>query len=1688
MKNLFKKDKNTEVPENGAEVTAPENGAVAKSKPKLDKRMILIICAACLAVICIVLAIVLPICLTGGGDTYYTLSYDGSNPDGVKIVIKNEDGADAGNGWEVKSGVTVNFALEYEGEREGEPIVLINGNEVKANGEGIYSFTMDDDTTIKISGVFVKMNYKVTFDGGDDNWVRYSSDAFDVSEPVSVMGGEQVTFDVSVSVYYKQAGYTVVANTTVVKPDEQGHYTFTVIGNTTVSVRDLVQEDPFSARINEENNTVYMDGEGTAANPYKIRKAIDLYAMADFVGNDFYASDGYNMAYYELMNDIDMQGERLYIIGDGFTTAGSIFAGNFNGGGHTISNYYIADQIIEQEGFTRVFTPYIGLFGVAAATTSGPAEIYDLNLKNFTIEVTHTNKTGFFVGGLVGMGEGVNITNCSAQGTITAKADPDYRSVMGGMVGYLRAVSNGTVSYPSVVRSCSADVEVGGESGFIECAGGLVGHVISYDAVTPAYILNSYSTGNVYGAVRTGGVAGAVSAYSSIKNSYSTGLIEAKTTESRPGMDEYYHAYAGGVAGYVDYGAIISDSFSTGEIFASATENRYAVTDGVAAYVNTADSIPAGAYPALVLNSVSVSATEHGTQKNDINNRLIQNILKWGAADWTFVDGQYPAVNQEIVDNVTYTVTVSLSGGTVSGANTYEVTLTDIYSDMAGLYVGVYVGDNRVTFPQYLNGAVAGSRTYGYYFDSALTQRIPNSFVPTTDMTVYAKFVDYNYVAGTYYIQNGVNGSSKFYDYKDVNNVYSLETPLEKGAYIKLNADGTLEYRNGVISSESTYYYDGVRLTLEEVYVNFEESYTLDENDKQVVEVNSFYATLNAVHNNGNLDIYDGQAYKQSAPLKAVKAISGFDYGYYYKGNTTYRFYPDMTGEKTEGSVTTAFDYIVSGSAVTIGADTLTIGTGADELKKFDAYYGTWEKSAGSNKRYTFDGKGGYAYEYFGYNANGDKVVYDSATGTYDPANGTVNGTISLSIKDGLLSIGGETYYKQNSFAGSWHFPHAGQNSVPVDITFGGISALGYGEAVVDYGTYYGTVKLGYHSVSAADGTVTIELYNGDYLYGSLVYNPAEKTLEGSIISAAGNDTAQAVMIDNAKFFLFDDFKGSWVSSDTGFELINFNGLGNYETKGTDVYLAASGQITVDGAPAGTYKLVSGKLEGTLVKDGTTYLIKYDEQTKLITVTPESGTAITLVGFDGWQNIVLAAEDGTEYKFDGRGNIAGNGGKVIVTPASGTATEYNYGMSNGMPTINTLGDIAEVAGNYTLGGTTKLWIKTEFGAAQNWLYQNDTALSALSIGKIGPDGNGGYVVDKVIYLQNVAANGTVSGGTTVNNAKYDLEHNEIYVEDADGNVTLSISVMSGDGETALSFEYISNNQINSHICIAGLDGYVGEYTAKEGKIVFDGFGVSEFATGYAREYGAEGKVSKTYTYTVEDGEIKLTHTVRKGNSFIITEYIFDEVTEDAYEYEKGGKHYSVVEIDELYKLAAYKKVSFNKIDKSVKYTFDGIGGIVANAVSTESGEEVLGAVLETYKYEIISYSSLMMTYTLYVTDAAGKIYSGELNLSSDNALSLTEKDRFYNVTVYGVDDAGKVDETARYSFDGNGTGTLTYVHGEDVTTYNYKLVEDKGNVCTFEVTLPNDQSKKFTGVLTFEDKVNSEGEKVNTFTLTEVTA
>lgn len=1630
-----------EQPAQSGGVATAAGGGFFKKLFSNRRRLTAIIGAAAAFVCCLVVAIVLIVCL--GGGQYFKLTYELT--DAVKIKIISEGGEGFRSGWEVLSGSDVEFVLVLDEKALGEPTVYKNNSELTADGEGVYSFSMTEETVIRVEGVYLTLNYDVVYDDGGDGWIRYASVENPeaqpvVSTPITAMqaipasGGDKLSFTVAVSVYYKQSGYSVVANSIILKPDDNGVYTFTVTGNTTVSVRELELEDSFAGRFDEDGNDLGMDGSGTEADPYRIRKPYDLYMMANLIGDDFYAGNGFYAAYYRLENDIDMKGEQLFIIGDGWTTSTSSFLGNFDGGNHTISNYYIKDNIVEQSGYSTVFMPYLGMFGLAQASMSRPAEIYDLHLENFRIEISSASaESSFYAGGIVGMGVGVNITNCSAKGVISAVASQDYTGYIGGIIGAQQSASNGTISYASTVRSCQSDVKIAGNAGFIYAAGGVTGYLGSYDERTPAYVLNSYSTGDVYGAINSGGVVGMITPYGSVKNCYATGDVEARSSERRYGNERFHYAYGGGLVGYADYGAVISDSFAVNDVYANAAAGAaYERVGGVVGAVNTS-GIPVYSVPALVLNTYSKADSAQ------INNDFIKSTLKWDELDWD-LSGTYPAINRTI-GSKTFTVTIALTGGNkVNSSSTVSLTLNDIYAPMCDLYNGFIVDGKLVRLDEYLDSD-SDKRSFGYYFDEALTQKIPCSYVPTENMVIYAGFADYKAVADKYYLQSQ-NGGAAFVDYINASNVKSLHTPLANDAYVQLFANGEAVYRNGVISHKTTYFYDGNSFVINGLYAVLTESVQTDDNGKQVTSVDASYPTFKAVLDGGVLKIFDGDVYAEAAALTAVREISGFNYGYYYKGTDTYVFNPNLTGQKINGSSAVNFVYSVSGQNITLTGginESLT----RSSLAAYDVYYGVWEKSAGSHKQFTFDGKGGWKYEYFGYDSNGVKKPIETLSGTYTATASTLTATggktFAVSIVGGVLKIDGEAYYKQNSFAGTWRFPNG---SEPVEITFNGISAAGYGTAFVAYPSNE-SAEVEYHAVSAADGTVSIELYNSDFRFGHLTYSPAEKTLSGSIYSVDDND-----LRNNAKFFLYDDFRGEWVSSEAGLEIVNFNGFGNYEDGGSANHMATSGSVTIKGVDAGSYRLVDGTLKGSFEYDGITYAIEYDEVNKLIVVkytdASSASHTVQLVGYDGWQSVQLTDYAGNEYTFDGKSKI---GGTLTVTDTvQGTKTTYGYTVNaDGSLKVGSSGNLTPADGKYTysIGSSSgDLWIKN--GLTGDWLYKEPATgeVEKLNVSKIGP-GSSGY---KVSFKY---------GDEVVLDAVYNLSTEEISFVNTDVGFAAYLSVLNG---TEISFTLQYSGFIYNYVCLSALDGYEGDYVSANGKITLDGFGVTQFATGTATLYEGED-VASTYTYSM--------------NSFDTLEfvsgsykYVFEEVSsEHSGAYEKDGKYYALRRIDALYNISAIAKNSNNTTNANITYAFDGAGTIVYKN----------GAVTRNYSYEILSYSRLMMMYTLKVSDGS-KIYEGELNLSTDATLKLTEKDALYGITAYGVDNNGETDTATQFRFDG--AGTVTSTKGENTVAYTYSNIKISGQVYTVNVTGPD--SKQYTGTLTLGE--------VNTFKLEEKAA
>lgn len=236
----------------------------------------------------------------------------------------------------------------------------------------------------------------------------------------------------------------------------------------------LLMEEENSTAVSE-NETADFEGEGTAANPYKIQNVDDLKLLAENVNN----GEAYANTYFKLTANIDLNNEPNWTpIGK----SGLPFQGTFDGYGYQITNLKISNG-----------GQYAGLFGY----TKG-AVIKNCNV---TGEINGYNHTGGIVGAVDGKTN--NILNCSFQGNVTGNA------YVGGIVGQ--------VQNQCEVSSCYA---IGTVHGGNDKVGGIAGE--GRGAIKNCYALADVSAGGKF----VGGIAG--DAFSvTIENCYYSGEVSA---------------------------------------------------------------------------------------------------------------------------------------------------------------------------------------------------------------------------------------------------------------------------------------------------------------------------------------------------------------------------------------------------------------------------------------------------------------------------------------------------------------------------------------------------------------------------------------------------------------------------------------------------------------------------------------------------------------------------------------------------------------------------------------------------------------------------------------------------------------------------------------------------------------------------------------------------------------------------------------------------------------------------------------------------------------------------------------------------------------------------------------------------------------------------------------------------------
>ncbi len=369
----------------------------------------------------------------------------------------------------------------------------ISGDKIGAKGS--YDLEAGGDFTTTAAPITVVPDGIAGFD--KDHYVSLAVSAF----PFTLAPGE--SFTVTMWVFgnnnaWDDKAFVGDAN----NPGRSRKYTITKTNTTGAdlpfaagSVNDIILNiNDASCSTYETFSELGMIGEGTKENPYLVSTAGDLKTIAAKVTENLFLAtpaNTYNeevMAetnnclgeYYRLTNDLDLTGYNAPIGKGGINE----FRGNFDGDGHTISNYFSLFN-----GITR------------------DAVVENLNVYAVIDNMYLTNS-----GGITGMNRGV-IKNCTFSGSVKAKG------FIGGIAG------NGTGSIIDCVNY--GDIEVTNQSGSGGAdAGGILGY---YPGKESYRIVNCANFGDIKGTNNIGGIAGRLVYVTPIVNKlincYSAGTV-----------------------------------------------------------------------------------------------------------------------------------------------------------------------------------------------------------------------------------------------------------------------------------------------------------------------------------------------------------------------------------------------------------------------------------------------------------------------------------------------------------------------------------------------------------------------------------------------------------------------------------------------------------------------------------------------------------------------------------------------------------------------------------------------------------------------------------------------------------------------------------------------------------------------------------------------------------------------------------------------------------------------------------------------------------------------------------------------------------------------------------------------------------------------------------------------------------
>ena len=408
--------------------------------------------------------------------------------------------------------------------------------------------------------------------------------------------------------------------------------------------------------------TAFAGGSGTENDPYQIDDGAQLAYLASEVNKE---GKTYENSYFVLTADIDLNNHDWTPIGNSFSgllfnrTDYSLFAGNLDGKGHTISNISMGAESsplesdvfglfgatggklsnVNLDGVTIYGTAkndnvsgyVIGLAGALAGSASGPIENCHVTNLSMTMNTPDSGMTAaYWIGGLVGALDGSQyIEECSASGTIKELSG---KGSIGGLIGELGKAAKITYSHADVALDVKSDYPGGAD------VGGLIGKGNGKND-PETVISNCYATGNVTGGAYSGGFAGSLWGLN-IKNCYATGEVT--------GAFASMATFVGTDAPATDAYGSVTNCYTTGKVVGTASSTyAFMQQDATARSPITNCYFAAANSEIKNLNETAFSKTPEEMQAEEFKDTLNAGDPANG---WIFREGKTPLCGAEPAD------------------------------------------------------------------------------------------------------------------------------------------------------------------------------------------------------------------------------------------------------------------------------------------------------------------------------------------------------------------------------------------------------------------------------------------------------------------------------------------------------------------------------------------------------------------------------------------------------------------------------------------------------------------------------------------------------------------------------------------------------------------------------------------------------------------------------------------------------------------------------------------------------------------------------------------------------------------------------------------------------------------------------------------------------------------------------